>query len=177
MRSSYKIYDPDGIYMITSTIIEWAPLFTEISYFNILLDSMKFCQIHKDLKIFAYVIMDNHFHMICQSKELSKTIQSMKRHTARQIIIQLRKDEKKWLLNLMHYNKLSHKKECDYQVWQEGFHPKQILSDNVFRQKVEYIHYNPVRRGLVEKPEHWMYSSASAFAGRQGVICLDECPV
>ena len=170
MRSSYKIHDPNGIYFITSTIVEWVPVFTSTPYLRVLSESMAFCQIHKDLKIFAYVIMDNHFHMICQSKELGKTIQSMKRHTAKQIISQLKKDDKKWLLNLMHYNKQSHKVESDHQVWQEGFHPKQILNDDIFRQKVEYIHYNPVRRGFVAEPEHWLYSSASDFSGRPGVI-------
>ncbi len=46
---------------------------------------------------------------------------------------------------------------------QEGFHPKLIESENVLKQKVEYIHYNPVKRGLVNKPDYCKYSSASGY--------------
>jgi REP element-mobilizing transposase RayT len=50
-----------------------------------------------------------------------------------------------------------------YQVWQEGSHPEAIFTEKFARQKLDYIHMNPVRAGLVEAPEQWLYSSARAY--------------
>jgi len=48
----------------------------------------------------------------------------------------------------------------DYKIWANDFHPVALKSDRWVRQKIDYIHYNPVRKGFVELPEHWKYSSA-----------------
>jgi hypothetical protein len=42
------------------------------------------------------------------------------------------------------------------------------------RQKLEYIHYNPVKRGFVDLPEHWRWSSARSYAGEPGVVEVDQ---
>ena len=57
------------------------------------------------------------------------------------------------------------KTDRSYQFWQEGNQPKQIAGDEMMRQKLEYIHYNPVKRGYVDDPLHWRYSSARNYAG------------
>lgn len=56
----------------------------------------------------------------------------------------------------------------------EGSHPQQILDDEEMRQKLEYIHHNPVKRGYVDDPLCWRYSSARNYAGRDGVIEVDS---
>ena len=66
--------------------------------------------------------------------------------------------------------KLVHKSDRTYQLWQEGSHPKLIQGEEMMRQKIEYIHYNPVRRGYVDLPIHWRYSSARNYAGLDGLI-------
>jgi hypothetical protein len=63
-----------------------------------------------------------------------------------------------------------HKTESTYQVWKEGNHPQLIESEEVMRQKLDYIHQNPVKRGYVDLPEHWRYSSARDYAGQKGLI-------
>jgi len=40
-------------------------------------------------------------------------------------------------------------------------------------QKIEYIHYNPVRRGYVDDPEHWRYSSYRQYLGKEGLVPLE----
>ena len=178
MRSKYKIHDKGSPYFITSTIIEWIPVFTSKVYFDIIISSIRYCQENYGLAVYAYVILDNHFHMVCQAIELSKVMQACKRHTARKIIQQLEIDGKIWILNLMSYYKKRHKTGSEHQLWQEGFHPQQILSDKMLNQKVEYLHHNPVRRGIVSEPEHWVYSSASDFIlNRKGIIEIQELPV
>jgi len=177
MRSSYKIFHNECVYFITSTTVEWIPVFTSQKYFDILIASMKYCREEKSLSIFAYVILDNHFHLLCQAPELSKTIQSLKRHTAKCILEQLEADHKKWMLNLFSYYKKMHKTASDHQVWQEGFHPQEIMNEEMLVNKIEYIHYNPVRRGLVKKPEHWIFSSATDYDDGHGVLEIDRLEI
>ncbi len=175
MRSKYKIIDNEQIYFVTSTIVQWVPIFTSEKYFQILINSLNFSVEKQNLEIYAWVIMDNHFHLVCSSPNISSIIQGIKRYTAKRIITQLKYDNKNWLLNLFKYYKATYKRNSKYQVWQEGFHPKMIINEEMFRQKIEYIHYNPVRRGLVAKPEDWLYSSAKFFlSGEESLVKLSE---
>jgi REP element-mobilizing transposase RayT len=173
MRSRYKIYEPGQIYFITSTIVQWIPVFTRKAYIDILLDSLKFCRSNKGLKIFAYVILDNHLHLLVSGENLSNIIKDFKRHTAREILNLAQKEKKLWLLNQFKFYRLKHKTDSDYQVWQEGFHPKLITSEEMLQQKIEYIHDNPVRIGLVEKSEDWLYSSARNYFELEAVLDID----
>jgi len=163
MRSRYKITDEDGVYFVTSTITEWLPVFTSREYFEIVVDALRFCQEKKALMLYAYVILENHFHLVVSGSDLSNIMQSLKRHTSRQIIQGLKTQRKEWLLNQLAFYKKKYKSESAYQVWQEGFHPELIQSDDMLVQKIEYIHYNPVKRGYVDEAEHWRYSSARNF--------------
>jgi REP element-mobilizing transposase RayT len=105
MRSRYRIIDPDGIYFITSTIVEWIPVFTKREYFEIIIDSLKFAQKKKGLKLFSYVILDNHFHMIISADEISRTVQGIKAYSAKQILNLLRYQKKFWLLSQFRFYK------------------------------------------------------------------------
>ena len=163
MSNDIKISAKDGVYFVTSTIIEHVPIFTSKAYFNILIDSLNFCSFHKNLVIHAWVILDDRFHLICQVFELSKTMQSLKRHTAREIVHQLENDDKRWILNLLSYYKKYYKRQSYHQIWQEGYDPQLIADENMLLEKIEYIHYCPVEKGLVDWPEYWRNSSASHY--------------
>jgi hypothetical protein len=79
-----------------------------------------------------------------------------------------------WLLNQFAYLRARHKVESDHQVWQEGFHPQAIADDTMMEQKLDYLHANPVARGLVAAAEHWRYSSAHEWlAGAKPVMWCD----
>jgi len=175
MRDRYKIIEQDEIYFITSTIVEWLPVFTSDEYFEILINSVKYCAGQKSLKIYAYVILDNHFHLIASAPELTKVISSLKKYSAKLIIKQLKQDNKDWLLNQLAYRKKAYKKASTYQVWQEGIHPVLISNLEIFRQKVEYIHFNPVKRGLVDMTDHWRYSSARNYIHEDHSIIEVDC--
>ncbi len=58
---------------------------------------------------------------------------------------------------------MKHKTESKYRLWQEGFHPQIIYSEKVFRQKVDYINFNTVKKGPEIQPEYWRYSSAASY--------------
>jgi putative transposase len=173
MRTRYRIVENDQVYFITSTIIEWLPVFTRKPFFDLLIESINYSRTHKGLKIYAYVIMDNHLHLIGRGDNLGKTIKEFKSHTAKWIIKLSEQENKSWLLNQFKFYKQTQKKKCNYQVWQEGYHPQLISSEEMIRQRIDYVHHNPVRAGLAEKPEDWLYSSARNFAGLPVVLDID----
>jgi hypothetical protein len=97
-------------------------------------------------------------------------MKSFKMYTARQIIDQLEASRADVLLRQLRAAKLRHKSGSEYQVWEEGSQPKQIDGDAMMLQKLEYMHYNPVKRGYVDEPVHWRYSSARNYAGLPGLV-------
>ena len=76
----------------------------------------------------------------------------------------------KTILDQLAFYKKAHKRDSDYQFWQEGVHPESIQDDEMMRQKIAHIHNNPVSRGYVDEPEHWRYSSARNYAGIDGLL-------
>jgi putative transposase len=147
------------------------PLFGQPELVFILLESLRFLQIEQRLTLYSYVVMENHLHLVASAENLSKEMGNFKSFTARSIIdyLQRHSSEGFWLKRL-EAAKLSHKTGQCYQVWQEGFHPKLITSESMLQQKVEYIHNNPVKRGYVDDPAHWRYSSYRNYLGEPGLL-------
>ena len=174
MRSRYRISEGEQTYFVTSTIVEWIPLFTSARYCSIVTDSLLFCREQKGLSLHAYVIMDSHIHLVVTAPDITTLMRDFKSFTGKRIIALLEADGKGWLLGRLEFFKKSYKTESLHQVWQEGFHPQAILSEEMFRQKVDYVHLDPVRRGLVAAPEHWVYSSASNYYLGAGGIEVDH---
>jgi putative transposase len=174
-RTRYKIPDNNYPHFLTCTTVEWLPVFTRQESVQILLDSWNFLQRERRLTLFAYVVLENHIHFIAASDNLSKEIGDFKSYTARRLIDLLESANAKTLLDQFAFRKARHKHDRDFQFWQEGAHPQQIGDANIMRQKIEYIHYNPVKRGYVDDPTHWRYSSARNYAGMPGLIdvCTD----
>jgi len=173
-RSRYKIHEPTYPHFITCTIVHWIPIFTRKESVQIIIDSLKFLQKKDNLKIYAYVILENHLHMVVSSNDLHKTMQSFKQYTAKHILELLKKENVKTILEqLMFYKKANHK-EKTYQVWEEGYKPKLIQDDKTMIQKINYIHQNPVKRGYVDEAKYWRYSSARDYEDIQGLIDIER---
>jgi putative transposase len=77
------------------------------------------------------------------------------------------------LLKRLRFAKLAHKQDREYQFWQEGVHAELVFSEAMMREKLDCIHANPVKRGYVNLPEHWRYSSASNYVGQVGLMEID----
>jgi putative transposase len=173
VRSRYRVNDPRFAHFVTSTIVAWLPIFTAAGRCDVLVQSFEYCRRHKGLKIYAWVILENHFHAIMAAPDLSRVLADFKRHTAQRILELLETEGCAWLLNQLQYFRAAHKSESSHQIWQEGSHPQAMVSDEIMLQKLEYLHNNPVKRGLVAAPEHWRYSSAHEWC--PGVTPLLRC--
>ena len=169
-RSRYRFGDNVYPHFLTCTIVAWLPVFTRPETVQIILDSWRFLQDRDRLMIFGYIILENHLHLIASSIELAKEIGDFKSYTARRIIDHLRQKGDCTILDRLRYHKARHKVDREYQLWQEGSHPQMIQDEEMLRQKLEYIHFNPVKRGYVDEPTHWRYSSARNYAGQEGLL-------
>jgi REP element-mobilizing transposase RayT len=173
-RSRYKIYESTYPHFITLTVLHWIPLFTNKNSVEVLLDSFKHLQKSDNLKIYAYVILENHLHLVASSDDLSKTIKKFKSYTAKKLLELLQKQNIKTILDQLAFYKKAHKTQTTYQIWQEGMQPKLIQNEKLMIQKIAYIHNNPVKRGYVDEARHWRYSSARDYEGDQGLLEIEK---
>ncbi len=171
-RSRYKIYESSHPHFLTFTIINWIPVFTRPDTVKIVLDSLQFMQDQSRLILYGYVVLENHCHLIARADDLNRELTSIKSYTAKRIVQYLEGKNVRRILDQMRFHKKRFKTDRQYQVWEEGSHPQLIQGDEMMRQKLDYIHYNPVKRGYVDKPEHWRYSSARNYAGLEGMISV-----
>ena len=169
-RSLYKIYEPSAPHFLTCTIINWIPVFTRQSTVQIILDSFTHLQKECGVKLYGYVILENHLHWIAQAENLPKEIHRFKSYTAKMLVQYFEQHKITKILEQFAFYKKNYKTDRTYQIWQEGSHPQLIQNDEMLIQKLDYIHYNPVKRGYVDDPVHWRYSSARNYAGNLGLI-------
>lgn len=172
-RSRYLITEPDKPHFVTCTVMEWLPVFTRPETVQIVLDSWRFQRKHAGLRLYGYVILENHLHFIAQAQNLNKCVSSFKSFTAGQIIDYLQTQKAERLLQRLRFSKRAHKVDREYQFWQEGVHAEMIFNEAMMREKLDYIHANPVKRGYVSLPEHWRYSSAANYMGLGGLTDID----
>lgn len=176
MSSKYKFNDPDKLYFVSFSIVYWIDLFIRNEYKDILLASWKFCVKEKGMELYAWCIMTSHVHMIIGSHadKLENIMRDMKRHTSKEIKEKIKnlpgESRRNWILWMMERAGKKNSNNIDFQLWQQDNHPVELTNDTITHQKLDYIHYNPVRAGFVEKPEDFLYSSARDYYGGKGLI-------
>jgi putative transposase len=161
----------DRLHFLTLTALHWTPIFTTARNRP---DTLLLAIIPNkpSLNLCAYVILKNHLHRLAQSPQLDQDIARFKSFTARSLITYLQENNVKTILDQLAFYKKAHKKNRPLQFWQEGSHPEPIQNKAMTRQKIEYIHHNPVKRGYVDMAEHWRYFSARNYAEAEGLINL-----
>jgi len=170
MSDKYKFKNPEGLYFATLTVKHWVDVFTRREYKDIVVESLDFCQKNKGLEIFAWVLMSNHLHLIIRPQEgyfLEDILQDFKKFTSKNIIKAIEENpqesRKEWLLRCF-------KIEKGNRFWQEGNHPIELWTNAVIREKLDYLHKNPVKSGIVYQVQDYVYSSASNYAGEKGLL-------
>ena len=171
-RSRYKFGESGFPHFVTCTVVGWLPVFTRRETVQVLLDSWQFLQDQNRLVLLGYVVLENHIHFIASAKDLSTEVGDFKSYTARRIIDYLNERHVQALLDGLEYHRARHKTDRQFQLWQEGSHPKMIETEAMVSQKLNYIHNNPVERGYVDDPAHWRYSSARNYAKMEPLVSV-----
>jgi putative transposase len=169
-RSRYKRVNNDAPQFLTFTVLNWLPVFTRPGTVKIILDALHWRQQNKGAKVYGYVVLENHIHCILQAEDLKQQVHDIKAYTAKQLLAYLEEFNAARLLKQLAFFKKAHKTDSKYQLWEEGSHPQMMQNEGMLRQKLEYIHLNPVKRGYVDEAVHWRYSSARDYHGMEGLI-------
>lgn len=158
---------PNELYFITLTIVDWVDIFTRRQYFDFIIENLSFCQQKKGLEVFEYVIMTNHIHMICRGKDipLSDIIRDFKTYTSKELFKLISnspiESRSKWMTKIFHARGKANILNKNIQVWQNLNYPTLLYNNHIIDQKTNYIHMNPVKAGFVARPEDYLYSSAN----------------
>jgi REP element-mobilizing transposase RayT len=176
MSSGCQIKEQNELHYLTFQVVEWVDIFTRQIYRDIVINSLRFCQKNKGLEIYAFVVMSNHIHLLVRSetRDLSDIVREIKSFTANEILKVINEEpesRRDWMLNIFEFAAKRHKRCEKYKFWTHENHPEIIYSNQFIDQKINYIHENPVRAGIVEYAENYLYSSARAYAGKE---CLLE---
>ena len=175
MSEKYK-KDGNGLYFVSFSVVGWIDVFIRREYQEILIQSLQYCQKNKNLKLYCYCIMPSHVHFITYSEngELSNTLRDLKSFTAKLLLKAIADDpqesRKQWMMYQFEYFGRRSPQKQDRQFWQHNNHAFFLYSNPMIKQKVDYIHFNPVVAGFVNQPHEWRMSSAC----EQGVVVVDE---
>jgi len=177
MSRNYKFHNPEGVYFVSFAVVEWIDVFTRNEYKDILLDSLRYCQQEKGMEIFAWCVMSNHVNLIFSSIKEEKPeliLDCFKCFSSKAIVASIKENPlettKEWLL--MKFEEAGKKTSnvCQYQLWRHNNKPIELRSNKEIDEKLNYIHNNPVEEGLAFIAEHYVYSSATDYAGEKGLL-------
>lgn len=168
-ETGYKIRDQGAIHFLTFTVVEWIDVFTRKIYRDILLDSIRFCQLNKGLNMHSWCLMSNHLHLIAsaQNRNLSDIIRDLKKFTSTKIIAAIegnRKESRRdWMLPVFSRAGKENARNERVQFWIQDNHPEELYSAKFIEQKTNYTHNNPVAAGIVDHAWEYIYSSARDY--------------
>jgi putative transposase len=149
-----------NVYYSTATILHWKPLLANDEYKDLIIESLRFCVTHQRANIWAFVIMENHIHLVWQILEpytLSYVQGNMHKYIAQRIIHDLWSTNNDETLNQF----LVRKKDRHFQIWKRNPMNVEILTDDFLWQKINYIHMNRSRKGYNDI--EYKYSSAHYY--------------
>ena len=117
MRSRYSVRARELPHFVTSTIVDWLPVFATPACCDLLAESLAFGREHKALRLYAWVIMENHFHAVVQADELPRVMADWKKFTAQRLLALIEREGRNWLLELLARAKAAHKRRSRFQLW------------------------------------------------------------
>lgn len=178
-RRRFLINDSTHPIFITTTTVNWIPVFAEET---IAIESLKmFESLRDELKsiIYGYVLMPNHLHVMIQSSkkgDISELMRKWKSKTAISIRNFSKKNRADWInrfsLSARKYNLA---KSQTYQIWQPRFDEKAIRGEQEFLAKLSYMHGNPIKHNLVDDCGDYPYSSFADYAGARNEFVTVQC--
>jgi REP element-mobilizing transposase RayT len=151
-----------SVFYITTNVYRRLPIFASPSFITPILDSLNFYRHQFKCKLFGYVIMLDHLHLLIyptgESTIVSDFMRDFKRFTSGRIARQAELEGKTdWVVHFQEFGEET--KRAEKKVWQDSFWEQSIFTDKSMREKLNYIHMNPVRAGMVDEPGKYPYSS------------------
>jgi REP element-mobilizing transposase RayT len=168
-----KFNDNSYAHSITTRTYENRPYFKNDEFSRILLGELRFYSQKYGLSLIGYVIMPDHVHMLLWWEKdekpdltVSKIVQVIKGTTARRCVDLSKSRGWEHLLQATQKDAAvskSHKRNLKYRLWQAGFYDFNVHSEEKLLEKLNYVHNNPVKAGLVSSPCDYKWSSYKKY--------------
>ncbi len=161
----YRMHAEAAVYFVTYSVVEWLPVFVSEGACRIVTESLGFCHQEKGLRINAYVIMPTHIHAIFFDKEfdserLQDGLADFRKFTGRSLSDFCSRNMPPCFAETLRAEATADRQR---RFWQPSRHPEAIQSEWFWKQKLDYLHDNPCRKGLVTRADHWRFSSAGFY--------------
>ena len=178
MSTKYKTGDDLLPHFITFSVVEWIDALTRNEHKDIFIESLKHCTKEKGMQLNAWILMTNHVHLIMSAKKdfiISNILRDLKKYTSKQIFHAIEENPKEsrreWMIYMFERAGKRNSNNKDFQFWQQNNHPIELSTPAMLKQKLDYLHENPVRAGIVYEPQDYVYSSAiDYYTTRKGLI-------
>jgi len=159
----YRVTEDAAVYFVTYAVVEWLPVFVSEGACRIVTDSLNYCHENKGLHTNGYVIMPTRLHAILfdadfRSDRLARSLADIRKFTGRQLCDYCETHMPRCFSDTLREAATA---DRERRFWQPSRHPEAIESEWFWQQKLDYLHENPCRKGLVLRAEHWRFSSAA----------------
>jgi REP element-mobilizing transposase RayT len=176
MGLGFKVTGSGYLWYVTTTVVDFTQVFFKEKYILVLIENLKYYREQHDFKLIAYVIMPEHIHLIIWllgKSTISDVMKDFKKYSSVRIREELYAEGNKKLISIFRNCARGYKGQ-DFKLWMDRFDRVAIYTPRVLKQKIDYIHLNPVRRNLVKDILDWKYSSArNYYLNDHSVIKVD----
>jgi putative transposase len=181
MSSKYKVGEDAIPHFVTFSVVGWVDVFSREQYKELFVESLKYCQGNKGMVLHAWVIMTNHVHLILSSNsnKIEHIVRDLKKYTSKQVLKAIQainiESRKEWMLNIFGFAGKNNNNNKEYQFWKQDYHPIELNNAEKVKQRLDYLHENPMRSGLVWEPWHYKYSSAiDYYTNEHGLLKIEH---
>jgi len=168
VSTKYKFIDNDGIYFVSFATVSWVDVFTRLTYIEIFIESIRYCQQNKGLKLHAWCLMSNHAHLV-----FSRSGQ----YSHSDILRDLKKFTSKKLIEAIENNPSESRKERMMNIFRSAGQNKSNNKDFPLLAQVCNLCLKhppcPVVAGIVSEADHYLHSSARDYLGTKGVLDVE----
>ena len=165
------------VYFVTTVVYNRLRIFTRPSTIIPIYDSLNFYCAHLKVRLLGYVVMPDHLHLLLwpmHEADVKAFMRDFKTFTAKRIIRQAEAEgQHDWLDAFERAG--AEIGRSKHKVWQDDFWEVTVYNERFLRQKLNYIHRNPVRHGLVKEPDEYVYSSYRSYVfGEDWLVKIDR---
>ncbi len=181
-----NLYEANRIFFFTSRITEQIHILRTDQFKRILIDELLWYMNKHQISLYGYVIMDNHFHLLISAPS-AQGLQQFMQHALRKSSVKIvavleyyagiQSEPPEYVANLLPYNPKYAKQaqeilhifsthargKAEHAVWKEQTRGIPLHTKKAFDVRLNYMHMNPVRAGMVSSPEMYAYSSFRAI--------------
>ena len=174
----HRVYTPGQLQFITASTYRRTPLIVSDRFQHCLVQRLEEVRHELHFLLVGWVLMPGHFRILIRPEPAESTPLVMKEESAKRIIKTLRENRQHpWRPRTPGRPRLpcTVHDESRYRLWQRRFYPFNVFSEHRFQEKLDYLHNNPVTRGLVSAPGDWPRSSCGFyFLGDESVLRMDR---